>query len=64
MATERVIPFIREVSIYDSLKAAVVYEQHCEQIDETTWGADPFDILSDKEERSGMSLVDMPDDDD
>lgn len=64
MATQRVIPIIREVSIFDSLKAAVVYELHSETIDETSWGADPFDILSDKEEREGMPLIDMPDDND
>jgi len=64
MATQRVIPFIREVSIFDSLKAAVVYELYSETIDETSWGADPFDILADKEEREGMPLIDMPDDND
>lgn len=64
MATQRVIPIIREVSIFDSLKAAVVYELYSKTIDETSWGADPFDILSDKEEREGMPLIDMPDDND
>lgn len=64
MAVQRVIPLIREVSIYDSLKAAIVYELHSETADESSWGADPFDILSDKEEREGMPLIDMPDDND
>ena len=64
MPVERTIPFVREVSIYDSLKAAVVYEMHSETIDETSWGADPFDILAEKEEEAGMPLIDMPDNDD
>lgn len=62
MATRFLPP--REVSIYDSLKAAIAYEMYADRPDETSWGADPFDILSDKEECAGMSLIDMPDDDD
>jgi hypothetical protein len=54
----------REVSIFDSLAAAIAYEQHEGLIDETSWGADPFDILADREERAGMPLIDMPDDND
>ena len=53
-----------EVSIFDSLSAAIAYELHAELPDETSWGADPFDILAAREEESGMPLIDMPDDDD
>ena len=62
MAVRIVIPV--EVSIFDSLSAAIAYEMFAERPDETSWGADPFDILSDKEEREGMPLIDMPDDND
>ncbi len=63
MATRLAIP-PREISIEDSIEAALAYSLLSEQIDETSWGADPFDILSFKEELAGMPLVDMPDDDD
>lgn len=59
MAIRIVIP--REVSIFDSISAAIAYEMFAERPDETSWGADPFDILSDKEEREGMPLFSMPD---
>lgn len=52
----------REVSIFDSLEAAIAYELHAELADETTWGADPFDILAAREEESGMPIFDMPGD--
>ena len=62
MATRFLPP--REVSIYDSLKASIVYEMYAERPDETSWGADPFDILAEREEEAGMPLIDMPDNDD
>ena len=58
MATRFLPP--REVSIYDSLKAAM----YADRPDETSWGADPFDILTEREEEAGMPLIDMPDNDD
>lgn len=53
-----------EVSIHDSLSAAITYELYAELPDETSWGADPFDILAAREEEAGVPLIDMPDNDD
>ena len=60
MAVRIVIP--HEVSIYDSMSAAIAYELYAERPDETSWGADPFDILSEKEEAAGAPLIDLVDD--
>lgn len=62
MAIRIVIPV--EVSIFDSLSAAIAYEMFAERPDETSWGADPFDILAQREEDEGMPLFSMPDADD
>lgn len=60
MAVRIVIPV--EVSIFDSMSAAIAYELYAERPDETSWGADPFVILSEKEEAAGVPLIDSVDD--